>query len=148
MIAAGHAFAEHFNGTPVFIQSFGRVYFEGIAFTKTNTDPKWTLPHRQYRTQRPRKTIKGDAIERINLKSLCDLYDMRLAECFADAPMGIHREGILNTIGASENTKVFGGYELFVHDGCFYISIDEEKLNDKMTEILGSEYGEAHRASK
>lgn len=146
LVRRAKAFAEMFEGTPLYSQSHSSFSLAGFKFKAIKPQPLWTKPDRQSGIQRPRNSIVGK-----DLKPL--LADLRKEWSAAEAVHNIHdhagctvsRDPLWKSIGTHWGDLMFNGIALFVFSGFLYVKTSA-KLDDHLIEILGSEYDTASKA--
>ncbi|KII38382.1 hypothetical protein [Pseudomonas fluorescens] len=149
VVAEAKAFADHFNATPVYRHDlFGQSFF-GLKFSPALTSPLWTKPG-DGDTQRPRAALPRDvsrtstpeAKKRLNasLKELDAKYNENLPKAKASL------EPLWESIGTDWGNLLLCGVGFFATVEAVYVSTSA-RLNDRMTEILASEYATAKEAA-
>ncbi len=137
-------FAIEFGGEAIFLKSGGvDTWFGGLKFAPPKPSDLWRKPD-AHGCQHPRTSLaKGTKEERKQLKELNDLYTARTNHFNLNER--VSRDDFLKSIGTHWGQVMFSGMSYFLHDGFIYVDTTA-KLNDKVTEILGSEFNAAENA--
>lgn len=134
---AGKAFADKFGGKPFHLRSSSGTYFGGLIFSPKRDITLWTVPDK-HGAQSPRAKPRPNATEAQKAE-----HKTLLANWKAMFPKGrISPDPIYAAIGTSWGETLFGGIGYAERDGWLYVDTGA-KLNDRMTEILGSEFAKA-----
>lgn len=150
VVAEAKAFAEQFKATPVYKHDiFGRSFF-GLKFSPALTSPLWTKPG-DGDTQRPRgalprdvsRTSTPEAKKRLNA-SLKEL-DAKYSENYPKAKASL--EPLWESIGTDWGSLLLCGVGYFATAEAVYVSTTAS-LNDRVTEILASEYSTAKESAR
>lgn len=141
--ALGQVFAAKFGGTLLSRHDAHGYEVGGLRFEPRNTSPLWTVPDaKNAGAQRPRASLaKAEPDQREELKQL-------LADWIANFPKDrADYASVLEAIGTDWGNLLFCGISAFEVDGAFYVATSA-KLNDRMVEILGSEFDAARQKHK
>ncbi|HBO3317857.1 TPA: hypothetical protein L4R52_002082 [Pseudomonas aeruginosa] len=147
--AEADAFAARYPGAKPLISTSvlsGRRFY-GLAFDPPMPDTLWTKPnYKAGREQSPRRApagVKGEERKRLaeELKVIRDDYNAHKPKI--DAPL----DPFLETLGLSGGALFFSRYkQFFGADGFIYIETNAQPSGE-LTEILGSEFAAAEKAS-
>lgn len=143
LYAAANALAAEVGGKAVYSVSITGDTFYGIAFERPADTMIWMVPERKSRAQRPRKKPKAGATaeQRAAHQALVATWKAKVPTQTAGG------DAMFEAIGTEWGQLMFTGISYGVRDGWLYVST-KAKLNDRMTEILGSEYEAATKATK
>lgn len=150
VVAEAKAFADRFNATPVYRHDlFGRSFF-GLKFSPALTSPLWTKPG-DGDTQRPRTALPRD-ISRTSTpearKRLNAMLKALYAEYSENFPKGkASLEPLWESIGTDWGSLLLCGVGFFATDEAIYVSTPA-RLNDRVTEIIASEYNKAREVAR
>jgi hypothetical protein len=139
MWAETKAFAAEFGGKPYNLRNTHGENFGGLIFTPKRDKMLWTMPDRNG-GQQPRAKPRPGATEaqREEHKALREkwvaLYPKR----------SVSSDALYKAIGTEWGALLFSGIGYAERDGWFYVHTSVA-LNDRMTEILGSEYDTAFK---
>lgn len=138
---AGKAFADEFGGEPVFLRSIHGTSFAGVRFHPLKPRAAWTVPNKSG-VQSPRaKLAKQDPNE--HEKAEHKRVRARWKDAFPKQEVSM--DALYEAIGTDWGDLLFNGVGWIDRDDCFYFAT-KAQLNDRMTEILGSEYEAAAKA--
>lgn len=142
LFAAGKAFGESFGGKPLYSSTAHGRSFAGLVFKPARPSVLWTIRDRWDR-QNPRKKPRPHATPEQR-----EEHAALLAKWTADYPkQEVSYDAVLKAMGTDWGSTLFAGIGWFEHDGWFYVETSTP-LNDRMTEILGSEHKAAKAGAK
>lgn len=134
LFAAGKAFGDAFGGRPLYSSSAHGRSFAGLVFSPARPVVLWTVRDRWDR-QHPRKKPRPYATPEQR-----EEHATLLARWTAEIPkQEVSYDAVMKSMGTDWGATLFGGIGWFERDGWFYVDTSAT-LNDRMTEILGSEY--------
>lgn len=140
LAAAVQAFADQFGGKGRVSYSLDKYRFAGVQFDTAQPTDIWTKPDKN-RFQFPR----GAAKPRLGADRLAALKELR-AKWEAGVPkQSVDIAPLYAAMGTDWGILLFHGIGYFTHNDTLYVSTGVI-LNDKMQEILGSEYKAARDA--
>lgn len=149
VVAEAKAFAEQFEATPVYRHDlFGRSFF-GLKFSPALISPLWTKPG-DGDTQRPRAALPRDVSRtstpeaKKRLNASLKVLDARYCKNFPKGKASL--EPLWESIGTDWGSLLLCGVGFFATDDAVYVSTSA-RLNDRVTEILASEYSTAKEAA-
>lgn len=131
--AAGAAFGEAFGGKPFYLRDHN-VHFGGLVFTPRKDRMFWTVPGKhdeQAPRAKPRPGATAPQREEHNTLRAKWLAEWTKLRVSADA--------MYEAIGTDWGSLLFSGIGYAERNGWLYVTT-KASLNDRMTEILGSEY--------
>lgn len=144
MRAEGDAFAAEWGGTALYTYSHHGEDFAGLKFRPVKDRMLWTVPMRaSHEAQAPRTKPRAGASteQRTQHAELRDKWK-------ADYPKRkVSYDELLASMGTDWGAVLFGGIGWFEHDGCLFV-VAGTPLNDRMVEIMASEYAAASKAVK
>jgi hypothetical protein len=148
--AQAKAFADLFGAKPVYRLDFSGRSFFGLKFTPALSSPLWTKP-RDGDTQQPRSVLHRDisrtstpeARKRLNaeLKTLNAKYSDNFPKGKALL------DQFWESMGTDWGSLLLSGVGFFPTDEIIYVTTSA-RLNDRVTEILESEYRKAQEAAR
>lgn len=138
---AGAAFGKTFVGKPFYLKS-DDYRFGGLIFEPRKDSNLWTSPGR-HGEQRPRSQAKRGVTT-----AQREEHKLLRAAWSAEWPKdNVRADAVYKTIGTDWGAAFLVGVGFADRDGWLYVQTSA-KLNERMTEILGSEYTAAIGGAK